>query len=121
MRVFVIAVEFTNSLFNSRIVARIAQNAFKVHAQSIIRPAIVASVMIVAPPPSLRLFSANLTQMWHRHNHTSPADQATDTGPDQINQIAQTWLGHRAVLVILDMLDNPVCSSAAAEFKPHLL
>jgi hypothetical protein len=71
MRVFVIAVEFANSLFNSRAVARIAQNAFNVHAQSITRPAIVTSVMILAPPPTLRLFSANLTHIWHCHNYTS--------------------------------------------------
>ena len=88
MRVFVIAVEFANSLFNSRAVARIAQNAFDVHAQSVTRPAIVALVMIVAPSPALRLFSANLTRIWHRHNHTSPSDQATDTVADQVNQIA---------------------------------
>jgi hypothetical protein len=63
MRVFVIAVEFANSIFNSRAVARTAQDALNVHAQSITRPAIVALVMILAPPPTLRLFSANLTHI----------------------------------------------------------
>jgi hypothetical protein len=82
MRVFVIAVEFANSLFNSRAVARIAQNAFDVHAQSVTRPAIVAFVMIFATPPTLRFCSANFTHIWHRHNYTSPADQAAHTVAD---------------------------------------
>jgi hypothetical protein len=81
----VIAVKCLNSLFNSRTVAGIAQNVINVHAQPLIRPAIVAFVMIFAPPPTLRFCSANLTHIWHRHNHTSPADQAAHAVANQVN------------------------------------
>jgi hypothetical protein len=43
--------------------------------------------MIPAPSPAMRFFSADLTRIWHRHNHTSPADQAANAVADQVNQI----------------------------------